>query len=114
MTLKLKATAARAVFEFEEAGMTASWSLSTKDSGPELVGKLERMLAFLRREKLGEQLAPVLQLPLPESPLPTPAGWAVRPPQFTGVPPVQPVPLQDSLAAMPSGWELYDEANSDD
>jgi len=113
MPLKLKATATKAVFEFEEAGMTASWSLSAKDSGPELVGKLERMLAFLRREKLGAPADTVVSYTTPVLPLGS-TGWQAAKPQFTGVPPVQPVPLQDSLAAMPSGWELYDEANSND
>jgi len=114
MTLKLKATATKAVFEFEEAGMTASWSLSAKDSGPELVGKLERMLAFLRREKLGEQLSPVLQLPVQSASSPAGIVMLAPKPQFTGVAPVRPVPLQDSLAAMPSGWELYDKSNEED
>lgn len=111
MTLRLRTTTGRAVFEFEADGMKASWELSGKDSGPELVVKLGKMLEFLRREKLAQPEpapAPVYQLPA----VPTPA-WPTTP-QFTGVPPVQPVPLQDSLAAMPSGWELYTEENTDD
>lgn len=53
MGLKLKVlrgkTVGKAVFAFDsEGGMEASWTLSTGDTGAELIMKLDRMLRFLR------------------------------------------------------------------
>lgn len=122
MNLKLRTTKVRAVFEYEGDGMKASFELRPEDSAEELVGKLEKMLAFLRRE-LRPPLDPAVLLPALPPPGPrghersVPVGSASgvgtlmqqglqQAKQFTGVPPVQPVPLQDSVARLPNGWEL--------
>lgn len=124
MTLRHRTTKGKTVFEFEENGMTASWTLTDQDTGAAIVGKLDRMLAFLRREKLGD-------MPSSEPSLShqaalgytAPAGRArVLPqaeldehlPQFTGVPPIQAPSLEASIAqATSSGWELYTEGEDD-
>lgn len=120
MSLKLRAVKGKAVFEFENDGMRASMELLSSDSGPELVVKLDRLLGFLRREKLEPQPGPLMLPALPVQPV-TPvlplgsSGWQAAQPQFTGVAPVQPPPLADSLAKIQgSQWEIYDESNMED
>lgn len=121
MTLRLKVTAGKAVFEFEEDGMKASWELSPKEDGPQLVTKLAKLLAFLEREKLGTVRNPLAARqvigPFDDAIYRGPAANSVtltgpqldkHVPQFTGVPPIQPPDLTASLArATSNGWELY-------
>lgn len=106
MALRLKATKGKAVFEYEEDGMTASWTISDQDSGPDLIKKTERMLAFLRQRILGE--APVPPVP------PRGVGHHVDLPADVAVPAAPPVPMTkppaleaDVERALSTGWELY-------
>lgn len=129
MNLKFRTTKVRAVFEYVTSDMKASFELRPGDSPEELIAKLEKLLAFLRREQPASERpaglilpdapgyvsAPAMK-PLP-GPWVPPVGSASGPgtlmqqglqqaKQFTGVPPVQPIPLQDSINRLPSGWEL--------
>lgn len=88
----------RAVFRYDQGDMDAAWTLSTLDGGADLVRKLERMLAFLRRETAPSalQLAGMV-MPAQEGPPPAARPQAPRA-----------EPLSASLAkAQAQGWELY-------
>jgi len=52
-------TVGKAVFQYSnDSGMEASWTLSTADSGADLITKLDRMLQFLRTYHAGPAPAP--------------------------------------------------------
>lgn len=118
----MRLTKTRVVFDYKGDDMSASFELLPSDDGEQLEAKLEKMLAFLRRERQADQ--PTLPaIPVPRQlgytpqPVGTPSGVGTLMQQglqqarpFTGVPPVQPVPLSDSLAqASTNGWELITE-----
>lgn len=122
----MRLTKTRVVFDYKGDDMSASFELLPSDDGEQLEAKLEKMLAFLRRERQADQPTQEMRLALEPAvpgrlPVARPVGSAngvgtlmqqglqqARP--FTGVPPVQPVPLSDSLAqASTNGWELITE-----
>jgi hypothetical protein len=108
----MKATAGKAVFEYEADGMAVSWVLLSKEDGTALIGKLDRMLAFLRREYLGDAAPAAGAAPSPAVASPA-RGLALpaAPPgpivEFTGKPVIVPPSLEQSVAAMGPGWEMW-------
>lgn len=56
-------TVGKAVFQYDNgAGMEAAWTLSTSDSGADLITKVDKMLQFLRTYHRVEQATPPPQL----------------------------------------------------
>jgi hypothetical protein len=131
MSLSMRITKTRVVFDYKGDDMAASFELLPSDDGAQLEGKLEKMLAFLRRERQADQ--PTQEMVRPAlAAVPAPGNWPQRPMPvtvgsaagvgtlmqqglqharpFTGIPPVQPVPLEESLKQVgTNGWELITE-----